>query len=220
MSNSTSAPDPASAQTALAIAALLAGAVAMGISPVFVRLADVGPFASAFWRLGLALPILLAWALAEGGLKSIATAFRSPAVLACGVIFAGDIFFWHLAIMNTTVANATFLATMAPVWVVLGSSAFIGEPVDRKVYLGLGLCLLGGARALIGLALISHAGGQGLLAYALGHVSAAFSSLVIFMEAIAAALVAWVVLGEALGPEQILGGLLILGGIFIARPRS
>ena len=48
-------------------AALVAGAVAMGISPIFVRLADVGPFTSAFWRAALALPLLYAWMrLADG----------------------------------------------------------------------------------------------------------------------------------------------------------
>ena len=42
-------------------AALLGGALAMGISPIFVRLSDVGPFASAFYRVFLALPVLYAW---------------------------------------------------------------------------------------------------------------------------------------------------------------
>jgi drug/metabolite transporter (DMT)-like permease len=79
---------------------------------------------------------------------------------------------------------------------------------------------LGGAAALAAMAFISHAGGQGLLGYALGHLSAAFSSLVIFLEAIAAAVIAWLVLGEALGPEQMLGGVLILAGVLAARPRS
>ena len=42
----------------------------------------------------------------------------------------------------------------------------------------------------------------------------------IFLEALAAAALGWVVLGEALGWLQALGGLLILAGIFIARPRG
>src|SRR5690349_24966048 len=55
---------------ASAVAALCLGAVAMGISPIFVRFAsasmggapaDVGPFASAFWRVTLCLPLLYAW---------------------------------------------------------------------------------------------------------------------------------------------------------------
>ena len=78
---------------------------------------------------------------------------------------------------------------------------------------------LGGAAALAGLALVSHTGGQGLLTYALGHLPAAFSSLVIFVEAVAAAIFAWVLLAEAVGPLQAIGGALILAGIFAARPR-
>ena len=42
-------------------AALIIGAVAMGLSPIFVRLAGVGPFTSAFWRVALALPVLYGW---------------------------------------------------------------------------------------------------------------------------------------------------------------
>jgi drug/metabolite transporter (DMT)-like permease len=51
----------------LAFAALVLGATAMGASPIFVRLADVGPQASAFWRTFLALPLLWAWARLEDG---------------------------------------------------------------------------------------------------------------------------------------------------------
>ena len=47
---------------AFGIAALVLGAFAMGASVLFVRFADVGPFASAFWRAALALPFLAAWA--------------------------------------------------------------------------------------------------------------------------------------------------------------
>src|SRR6185369_6751125 len=46
---------------AIACAALVLGAVAMGASVLFVRWADVGPYASAFWRVFLALPFLFVW---------------------------------------------------------------------------------------------------------------------------------------------------------------
>ncbi|WP_181703049.1 DMT family transporter [Chthonobacter albigriseus] len=297
MSASEPAVLPGQPRAVAALFALVAGALAMGVSPVMVRLADVGPYASAFWRVALAMPLLWAWARSQDDGGTIARAFGSRAVQTAGVIFTADLFFWHLAVMNTTVANATFLATTAPLWVVLGSWFLIGERVERSVFLGLLLCVGGGAvllgssysltpehllgdiygvatsiffgtyflavrvarrttsaatvtfissaitsavllvvalvmeptilpsswnglAILLALAFISHAGGQGLLAYALGHLSAAFSSLVIFMEAIAAALVAWVVLGEQIGLPQLVGGILILAGIFIARPRS
>ena len=78
---------------------------------------------------------------------------------------------------------------------------------------------MSGAYALVALALVSHVGGQGLLAFALGRLTAAFSSLVIFIEAVAAALFAWVLLGEPVSGLQAAGGALILAGIFLARPR-
>ncbi len=135
----------------LAFIALVGGATAMGISPIFVRFAEIGPFASAFWRVALALPALWLWARVEArpadAAPPDAAALRS--VVLAGVFFAADLSFWHLAIMNTTVANATFLATLAPVWVVLGSGLFLGESVQRQVFLGLALCLIGAA-ALIG----------------------------------------------------------------------
>lgn len=130
----------------LAFSALVFGALAMAISPVFVRLAEVGPFASAFWRVFLALPLLFVWMWIETRparktLKDVMV-FDGTIVLA-GLFFAGDLFFWHLAILNTTIANATLLACLAPVWVALLSGAFIGENVARHVFTGLALCLVG-----------------------------------------------------------------------------
>jgi drug/metabolite transporter (DMT)-like permease len=77
-----------------------------------------------------------------------------------------------------------------------------------------------GLANLLALALVSQVAGQGLLAVALGSLPATFSSLVIFIEAIAAAAFGWIFLGEALGTLQFMGGILILAGIYIARPRT
>jgi len=285
-------------QTAVAFAALVIGAFAMGASPIFVRLADVGPYASAFWRCFLALPFLAIWAMNEPrGTRALFTTDR--AVVLSGLFFAGDLFFWHLSILATTVANATFIATMAPVWVAFGAWIVFREKISQGNFLGLAFCLLGGA-ALIGqsysfaperllgdgyalvtslffglymlavsnarmrtgigagslafvsasitaacmfviamlmetnfmpksldgwltllsLAIVSQVLGQGLLAVALGKLLATFSSLVIFLEAVGAAALGWLVLNEALGPLQFFGGALILFGIWIARPRT
>ena len=70
---------------------------------------------------------------------------------------------------------------------------------------------------LLGLALISHVGGQGLITYALAHLPAAFSSVTLLLQPVFAALLAWVLLSEALSLGQALGGLLVLSGIFLAR---
>jgi drug/metabolite transporter (DMT)-like permease len=79
---------------------------------------------------------------------------------------------------------------------------------------------LQGWGTLCALALISQIAGQGFAAYALGHLPAVFSSLVLFFEVLAAALLAWLIFSEPLSLWQLGGGLLILAGIFAARPRK
>jgi drug/metabolite transporter (DMT)-like permease len=70
---------------------------------------------------------------------------------------------------------------------------------------------------LIGLALISHVGGQSLIAYALAHLPAAFSSVGLLVQPVTAAFLAWLLLSETLGLAQVIGGIVVLGGIFVAR---
>src|SRR5688500_18337203 len=99
----------------------------MGSSPVLVRGSELGPLAIGVWRIGLALPILFLWAAWEsrGAPWRILRLGRSAWL--GGIFFAGDLAFWHLSIAHTTVANATLFATMSPIWVVIGSSFFLGE---------------------------------------------------------------------------------------------
>ena len=73
---------------------------------------------------------------------------------------------------------------------------------------------------LIGLALVSHAAGQGLIAYALASLPAAFSSVSLLFQPVMAALFAWLLLAEALVPLQMLGGVVVLAGIYLARRGS
>ncbi|MFG1299373.1 DMT family transporter [Xanthobacter sp. V3C-3] len=142
----TATPPRSSPRLALGVTSLALGALAMGASVLFVRQAEVGPFASAFWRVALALPPLAVWAaLSEGR-----SAFRADrASVLAGVFFAGDLIFWHLAILNTTVANATVLATTAPVWITAFAVLVLRQSVPARGWAGLGLCVLGAA-ALVG----------------------------------------------------------------------
>jgi drug/metabolite transporter (DMT)-like permease len=303
---------------ARALPALILGAVLIGLAPIFVRLVEVGPSAAAFWRLALALPLLtllmrLRSPVAPGGARGAlpsphptALPLRGRGTVAplrgkhlgglwlAGLFFAGDLAVWHQSIEFTSVANATLLANMAPVFVTLAAWKLYGERISRGFALGLVLALLGatclvadslsisrqtafgdllgviaamfyagyiigvsrqrrvfdtvqvmfwttaaGALAtlplalafgetiwppsardwwlLAGLALLSHVGGQGLIAYALAHLPAAFSSVSLLVQPIAATLFAWLLLSEAFGPLQALGGAVVLGGILLCR---
>ena len=73
---------------------------------------------------------------------------------------------------------------------------------------------------LLALAIISHAAGQGLIAYALAHLKAGFSSVGLMLQPVLAGLLAWVLFGEILMPVQWIGCLLVLFGIGVARKES
>ena len=69
---------------------------------------------------------------------------------------------------------------------------------------------------LLGLALIAQAGGQSLIAYAMAHLPATFSSVGLLLQPVIAAALAWVLLAEALTSLAIGGAVLVLIGIRIA----
>lgn len=112
----------------LAFPAMLIGSIMLAFGPWLVRLADVAPIASAFWRMGLAVVPLALLARFTGGRLAPGLLDGKMLWLAAlaGVFFAGDLALWHLGIVRTTMANSTLLANAAsfllPVWgfVVLG----------------------------------------------------------------------------------------------------
>ena len=58
------------------------------------------------------------------------------------------------------------------------------------------------------------------MAFALAHLPAALSSLSLLIQPVAAAILAWMILGESVGALQAAGGLIILCGIATARRAS
>src|SRR6202023_2071646 len=70
---------------------------------------------------------------------------------------------------------------------------------------------------LAGCALSAQVLGQGLVAYALAHLPATFSSVGLYLQSIAATAYAWLLLKERLTPWQIVGGVIVLGAIALAR---
>jgi len=103
----------ATSGAALAFTALVVANVALAFGPWFVRAADTGPVAAAFWRIALAAPVLAVLAGA-GGAKPQRLPGQLWAMLAvAGVLFAADLGTWHLGILRTTLANATLFGNCA-----------------------------------------------------------------------------------------------------------
>ncbi len=283
----------------LAVIALLGGATGIGFAPILVRLSEVGPSATAFFRLLFALPVLWGW-LGVESLKIPAP--RRPAkaqefllLAVAGLCFTGDLAVWHWSLQFTSVANSTLLTNFAPIFVTLGAWLLFAETISARFALGMVLAL-GGAALLVGasfefhhmfgdllafltaifyagyllavkqlrrsfatatimawsglvtcpalllvaagsgekllaatamgwlvlvaLALVSHLGGQTLIAYAFGHLPASFSSVTLLFQPVVAAGLAWLILKESLTPLQTVGGVIVLAGIFLAQRGS
>src|SRR6267142_3830936 len=152
-----------------ALPALLLGATCIALSPIFVRVADVGPTASAFWRVALAAPLL--WPLVALAPRASALRPDWKMLAAAGFAFAGDLGFWHWSIQFTSVANSTLLANLASLFVTLAAWIFWRQRPSP-------LFLAGLAAALAGVGLLVHTSLQfsasALLGAALGVVTAVF----------------------------------------------
>lgn len=287
----------------IALIALLIGALGIAFAPIFVRLSEVGPVATGFWRTALATPVLALWMGSESWPRG-GQASRRPSSLSdygrlslAGLFFAGDLAIWHTSIRYTSVANSTLLANFAPLFVAPAAWFLFKERITGRFVLGMLLALAGavvlmgqsfqlgadhlfgdalglltaafyagyilsvgrlraefstatimtwsgaitaivllplglsdgeamlpgsaaGWAVLAGLALFSHAGGQSLIAYALAHLPASFSSVSLLLQPAAAAILACILLNEPLGPLQAVGAAVILLGILMARRGS
>jgi drug/metabolite transporter (DMT)-like permease len=92
---------------------MLVGSTCLAFGPWLVRLADVAPVASAFWRVALAvLPLMLLAGVGRTPLKGLGWGVAGACALAA-LCFAADLGVWHLGIERTTLANAALLSNAA-----------------------------------------------------------------------------------------------------------
>ena len=280
---------------------LLAGGCCIAFAPIFVRLSDTGPVASAFWRVALAAPLLWLWAFTGSDSHSQPHGSDRSAnwsLFLAGLFFALDLGFWHWSIVWTSVANSTLLANLAPIWVTLAGWFLWKQKVTGVFLVGMFVALtgmfvlvgpnfaVGGTRlagdalaaftaifygsymlaikrardagaatarlmawsttitavillpfallspqpmlpaaasgwlVLLGLAIVTQILGQGLIAYAFAHLPASLSSVSLLIQPVVAALLAWILFAEAVGPAQWIGGAIVLAGIWISKRAS
>ena len=104
----------------LVLLALVGGNLALAFGPWMVRSTDVGPSASAFWRMALAVPFL--FLIARGTRQRLILPRRALywTMALSGAFFALDLAAWHIGLLQTKLANATLFANAAsllfPVW--------------------------------------------------------------------------------------------------------
>ena len=134
------------------IAALLVANALLALGPMFVRMADTGPIASAFWRMALALPLIALMAGFAPKSSGRMTPLLILIIAASGVLFAADLASWHIGILHTKVANATLFGNSAsfifPVYGFIVAGAWPGRRQRYALLMaGVGAALLMGRSA-------------------------------------------------------------------------
>ncbi|HJW46139.1 MAG TPA: DMT family transporter [Lysobacter sp.] len=129
------------------LAAMALGAALISTSAVFVKWVDIGPTASAFWRMGLAALFLFAWIARPAARSFTASVKPSPRVLGLLVVaalfFAVDLWMWHRSILYVGVGLATLLGNFQ-VFALAGYGALVlGERGGWRLWVGLLLALSG-----------------------------------------------------------------------------
>jgi drug/metabolite transporter (DMT)-like permease len=91
----------------LAFPALLLGNAALAFGPWLVRLSDVGPVATGFWRVTLALPFL--WLVAKAAGQQVRWPRKAviTAILVAAIFYVVDLATWNAGIRMTKLGNAT-----------------------------------------------------------------------------------------------------------------
>jgi drug/metabolite transporter (DMT)-like permease len=134
---------------------LLFGLLCIGWSAIFVKLADVSGFASAFYRMFIAtLAIIPLWAIRSKSRPGISII---KAAALCGVFFACDIAMWNTSILLSKASIATLLANLSPVWVGLGSFFIFKQKPGRIFWIGTVISIIG-VIFIIGINNLYHAG--------------------------------------------------------------
>jgi len=278
----------------------LLGAACIGLSPIFVRLSELGPIAIAFYRVFLAIPLVLLALRLPGARRAgplLNKRKTAIGVVLASVFFTGDLILWHTSIVHTNVANATLFANMAVVYVSLGAWLLFGQALTRVFMLGMIIALAGAAMLsadsfslgwgglfgdllamgaavcyagyllmiswargrmgtrrlilltcigcslllmplmlvfeddwlpatlyafalLLGLAWVSHAFGQGLIAYGMGYLPASLSAVSLLVQPVVAGGLAWLLFNEALSALQIAGACAVVIGLVVCRGSS
>lgn len=113
----------------------------IGWSAIFVRLATVSGFASAFYRMFIASMVILPYWLFR---KKPGLSLSSIKVASfCGFIFACDIAVWNTSLFLSKAAIATLLGNLAPIWVGIGSILIFREKPKPVFWIGTIISIFG-----------------------------------------------------------------------------
>lgn len=125
-----------------AVFRMLLGAFMISFSAIFVKIADVPPTSSAFYRVFFGFLFLLAYVSLKKDL--IRPAPSQVFLMAfCGLAFAFDLFFWHKSILYVGPGLATLLGNFQVFLLAATAIVFFGERARPRFLASLPLAMAG-----------------------------------------------------------------------------
>lgn len=150
---------PARVVGAIALVFALIGIACASILVVVVQ-SEISPYATTFNRLFIATPVFFVWhslqheaktsdasvqgsTLLQSLLPSCLGWSDSCLIVLSGLAFSGSLSLWAWSLTQTSVANATLLDNMLPIFTTLGGWLLFRETFSKKFLLGMGVAIAG-----------------------------------------------------------------------------
>jgi drug/metabolite transporter (DMT)-like permease len=198
---------------ALKFGSVINGTLLGNTAPVWVVIFGWLLFGRRFTRL-----FLVGLALSIGGTAILvggSFTFSPDHVIGDGLgLVAGALYAAYIMALGHARQRHSTITIMA--WTSLICSAVLlpmalisGESLLPETWRGLAI--------LLGLAILVQVIGHSIISWAMAHLAAPFASVTLLVNPIATMFLAWLILGETIGPPQYLGGAIVLAGIFLAR---
>ena len=167
---------------------LALGAALIGFAPIFVKWSSLSPSWILFYRMLLALPMLLIlnFLLNKRFIFKFKNSKSLPMCAIASLGFTADLIIWHWSMNITSVSNATVIVNSAPIFVAIFAYIFYKEEIGSKFLLSF-LVTYGG---IIGLIYFSNS-------YEAGRIH---GDLVVFIAAISYAI--YLLILSRLGDED------------------
>jgi drug/metabolite transporter (DMT)-like permease len=124
--------------------------VFLSFTPILFRWSELGPAATACYRALLTIPVFAAW-MAIDRRRASRLEFARPSFRRAdawlmafgGAVFAANISAYAWAVHLTSIANASLLSNLAPIFVSLASFLLFGERVSRGFIAAMTAAILG-----------------------------------------------------------------------------
>ncbi|MEB8347405.1 DMT family transporter [Flavobacteriaceae bacterium KMM 6898] len=122
--------------------ALAIGILGVSVFPLLIKMELAPGLISAFYRMAIALALILPYAWYTKQLDMPSTKIVLLTALS-GILFGSDVAVWNISILESTATQASLLANLSPVWVGIATFLFLTNKPTKNFWIGTLISLLG-----------------------------------------------------------------------------